>query len=232
MTVLHSKLQPRNSYRLLELPTDLLKYVETEEEDKQLVLKASATSDVLVICTDSKTYKLRQMNQTNSLMLIRPSYDSDDESIEPSITAFGNVLNFLEPVEVEGKVDFATVPKYLGHDIEMVDSEGYILEAVEDLKARSAASDVEFYKAWFTNCGVEINNRAYLLDSKVINKVLSDILTSAVSAKLDFNNLSLRELSNAINGEEPVSVIESVLKRFAKMIDKCRYEYLIIFFGV
>jgi hypothetical protein len=54
----------------LELTPDLYNSVQNGEN---LKIKApSGNSTELVVCTPSTTFRLRQMNQSNTLMLVRP----------------------------------------------------------------------------------------------------------------------------------------------------------------
>ncbi|CAN6637478.1 sister chromatid cohesion protein Dcc1p [Trichomonascus vanleenenianus] len=211
MTVveLSTAIDKSNSYKLLELSPDLLKAVEAGEK---LALRApSVASPNIVICTSDKTFKLRKLNQTNTLLLVRPSSADQDGDVDMdgrgTVEAFGYVGNYLEPVEFNGFVDFSSVPVY-GDDEE--DNTNKILDTKESLKRRSPICDAEFERHWRDTACVEINYTVYTLHDSVIHTVLSALLTVGMAQlRLDDAYNSLQEL------DEPKEVLEAVLRKFS-----------------
>lgn len=69
------------TYSLLELPSELLSIVDREQESSStippLFIKGDPTSDA-VLCTYSKTYSLRAVKNSNSLLLVQLSNEDGD----------------------------------------------------------------------------------------------------------------------------------------------------------
>lgn len=213
MITLNSSIDPSSQYRLLELGPALLQAL---ENDSSLQIKAATDSAAVAICTRSKTFKLRQINQSNTLLLVQPDGDS--------ITAFGTAWNFLEAVEVKASLDLTTVPIYMG-DGEISVKDGHVTETVDSLKARLPISDDQFEILWINNLGVEINQTACLMDAQLATIVLNDVLLTAVSKKMKLDNLDRQLLLESTSIEEDYSVVVQVFKRFASLCDTASVQH-------
>ncbi|KAF2723876.1 hypothetical protein K431DRAFT_324672 [Polychaeton citri CBS 116435] len=91
-------------FRLLELPPELLALL-TQEDAEPLLFKATDSSDgntpqsAVKLCTDDKTYSIRQVNTSNSVYLARPGLSVvADGGLPPpaSVEAFAQCDSFLE----------------------------------------------------------------------------------------------------------------------------------------
>lgn len=209
--------------------------METKEGESGpgLMLKASQTEGGLVVCTGNKTFKLRKMNQTNTVLTVKTHVKDSDDDVDMSeqggsrhypLISFGSVPYFLEPTEISGDIRYDQVPRYVGNGkVEVKD--GMVKESVEALKQRSAISDKEFYVSWYHNAGVEINGTACIISPSVLKTLLAELLTAVVAENLDFKQLQLHSVYKALNSDdddddgEPVDVVEAVLRRFCTLED-------------
>jgi sister chromatid cohesion protein DCC1 len=198
-----SNLQMDCAYRLLELTPEMVEQL----KQHKLTFKAPAFSSDLVLCTESKTYKVRQVNQTNTLLLT-------DNSQQNSLTAFGSVESIFQLEDTDPILDLDGVPRYAGGVL----SESAKTESLVELRSRCAMSDTQFDREWRANCGAQINNVACIIDSNTIHSTLSDILISSVAARLDLNGLKTAEVYNEMdtNDDVPIEIVDSVLKRFSE----------------
>lgn len=230
----YSRVKPGSSYRLLQLTPELLKALESNEN--QLKLKApEENGGLLVVCTNEKTFKLRQMNQTNTLLAMKTRLVDDDgdritdkmSAVAKPLVAFGSIPYFLEPVEISGELQVSKIPKYLGN-LKVENNELKIRESVESLKSRSAISDEEFWKTWYYHGGTEIDGVACIIDTRVIKTLLDEILAAIVAEGLSFEQFELEQVYKGLNYEEtddePMHVINSILLKFCTFKDDIYYS--------
>lgn len=64
--------QESGSFRLLELPLELCKLIEAGKDDISLFIKGSANEDA-VLCTTDKTYAIRSLSLSNSVLVVSPA---------------------------------------------------------------------------------------------------------------------------------------------------------------
>lgn len=225
MTPLYSKVRPGSSYRLLQLTPELQSALESKDGEAApgLTFKAPQTEAGLVVCTGDKTFKLRKMNQTNTVLTVKTHVRDSEDDVDMSeggssrpLIAFGSVPYFLEATEISGDIRFEQVPRYLGSGrIEVNDGMGK--GSVAALKQRSAISDKEFYVSWYQNAGVEIDGVACIISPNVLKTLLGEMLTAVVADGLDFKQLQLHSVYKALTSDEegePVDVVEALLRRF------------------
>ena len=64
------------NFRLLELPPDLLKSVESNSSPLTWAIKGNPAEDA-VLCTDDKTYSIRSVSLSNSVLVVTPGEVQD-----------------------------------------------------------------------------------------------------------------------------------------------------------
>ncbi|KAA8909741.1 hypothetical protein TRICI_004390 [Trichomonascus ciferrii] len=219
---------------LLQLTPELQEALEAKKGERApgLILKAPQTDAGLVVCTGNKTFKLRKMNQTNTVLTVKTHVKDSDDDVEMAedgpyrrpLVAFGSVPYFLEPTEISGDIRYDRVPRYVGNGkVEVSDS--MVKENVDSLRQRSAISDKEFYVSWYHNAGVEINGIACIISPSVLKTLLGELLAAVVAEGLEFKQLELHSVYKALNSgdthddDEPVDVVEAVLRRFCTIED-------------
>lgn len=213
MIPFHSTIDSRSQYRLLELSPHLLKAVENRSN---LQIKSSHENGEVMLCTESRTFRLRQINQSNTLLLFNSSQDYRTKI--PTLTTFGSAANFLEAIEIAGSLDLSTIPIYKG-DGEISKKETSVSTTVESLRSQSPASDREFEALWVQNLGVEVNGVACLIDNELVMNILSDLLLTAVSTKMPLDNVDRDLILNNISIDENGPIVEQVFRRFTTLGD-------------
>lgn len=226
---LYSEIDKTSKYKLLELDPDLLEYLTTSERP-QLILKGPRNDSKLVLCTDTKTFKVREIQHSNSLFVMRSGAND--------CRLLSNVPSSWETIDITGSNDhcddaFHNVPVYYGatgtnlqHDAKPTGGsfgkpklERKRPETLVALKLRVPVSEAQFSQLWADRAGVELTDgRLYTLSDDVINDVLRDILVVVMKdIKSVDPALVYAQLAGADGGpyEEPETVVESVIKKFS-----------------
>jgi len=87
---------PLGSFRLLELPPDLCKLVESSVDDVNLMIKGGPEDDA-VLCTSDRTYNIRSVMLSNSVLVVSPRSDVDGSEDQVVIRDSLNELLELVP---------------------------------------------------------------------------------------------------------------------------------------
>ncbi|KAH7108218.1 sister chromatid cohesion protein Dcc1 [Auriculariales sp. MPI-PUGE-AT-0066] len=89
------------AYRLLQLPDDLIKRLEAGEPDLSLIIKGRSDDDA-VICTQDKSYALRQVVLSNTLLVVGGASSADADAAD--IVIRDQLSSILEMVPVVPKI--------------------------------------------------------------------------------------------------------------------------------
>ncbi|KAI0268678.1 sister chromatid cohesion protein Dcc1 [Gloeopeniophorella convolvens] len=91
--------QPAGSFRLLELPPDLCKLIESSSEGLNLAIKGG-TDDDAVLCTSSKTYTVRSVVLSNCVLVVVPSDQDPNGNVEQVVIqdSLSEVLELIPAV--------------------------------------------------------------------------------------------------------------------------------------
>ncbi|EEQ35157.1 hypothetical protein McanCB56680_007770 [Microsporum canis] len=194
MDVRLTQTQPQQQFRLLELPSELLELLESENPPEyvqtglsllsrtqadrhRLSLKSStpstspstSTSDFVNLCTPTKTFSLRQVNSSNSILLIKPQG-------EENITSIAQCKSTLEVQAMDANTStnsallplLAALPIYDESDIridERTEDDDHPLSVAEIMQERLKVfadipfSVVECERAWTDICAFVYKNK-------------------------------------------------------------------------
>lgn len=206
-----SRLQLDSSYKFMELTPELLNII--QENKEKLYLKSPNGEADVVLCTSSKTYKIRQRNHSNTVLVMKEKIaDNTDENAQ--LIGYASLPSVFECHSVGPSIDTSGIPIYDGIT-EMNLSESL---TIDELKQRSAISEQEFDKIWFDSNGSSFNDYAILLDEAFISKTLHLLIMSITAADLDLDEMSIIEVYNSIKEEAPsftIDIVESVLRKFS-----------------
>lgn len=222
-------------YRLLRLTPDL----EEALNDGTLVFKSSTISrePILVGCTANKTYQLRQMNQSNTLLLTRPyNHDGDDKEkmevdkasslasqldheMKPctpsSLIAFGAAHNFIEPVEMASStLESLEIPLYHGGG---KISRAPVKMSLDDLRMTAPMSDAQFNAQWRMAGGLESSGIACMPADEFSQQVLDEFLNECtVKRPREWFKTQVSDLFNSVkcDVDEPDHVQLAVVLKF------------------
>jgi len=76
-----TSIKESGNFRLLELPPDLLKSIESNDNSPLTwAIKGNPAEDA-VLCTDDKTYSIRSVSLSNSLLIVSPGEVQDQLAI-------------------------------------------------------------------------------------------------------------------------------------------------------
>ncbi|KAK9469739.1 sister chromatid cohesion protein Dcc1 [Lipomyces arxii] len=211
-------------YRLIELTPDLMAVLQSPENAGHLQLKSAGKDAPTYLCAYDKTFQLRQISQSNTLLMLSPNLsDASDAStadlmntdtLENRVYATTIAGGYIECIPSTPRIDLSFLPYYHG---EGVSSEETGLQLTkEDVIARVPTSVYEFESAWIEALCVEIDGHAYRLGSGLVLRVVPVVMTAIQAERLDFKHLMLHEVMKALgDDEEPVQVIEAILIRFS-----------------
>lgn len=199
----------KNTYKLLQLPPEILEKLSEEGEQSNLVIKSDINS--LVLCTDSQTYKLRQMNHSNTVLLMNK--DQDDRLI-----GFLKSSYEYELTPMKGTIDTSNIPIYNGKTVAH-SSHGINLIDLED---NSLCSHEEFLQNWYELGGFEIDGFAYIMSVDIITDLLFLIITKLMSLGKD-GSFSIDDVSSVTNSNYNPTMLISTIHKFATISNDSRW---------
>ncbi|KAK9448670.1 sister chromatid cohesion protein Dcc1 [Limtongia smithiae] len=208
---------PLPQYRLVQLPPDLLALLtDSSSPPPPLVLRSQSLQTPTYLCARDTVFQLREVSQSNALLLLTPDPAADDE-----VRATPLHGGYIELIPHTPNIDLSFVPYYHGpHSICITPMISLSLAAVA---ARVPSSRTAFSRAWTQACGVEIDGVTYRLhDQDVVAKLLPMMLTAVQASGLDPCALEASAVAKAVRGDdepdendEPDCVVEAILRRFS-----------------
>ncbi|XP_047951178.1 sister chromatid cohesion protein DCC1 [Salvia hispanica] len=227
----HSLFGPHNDLMLLELDDKLLPDI----LHQRVTLRGQPDEDA-VLCTSSKTYAVKFVGTSNSMLLIPPSEDvsrsrnnKDDGSL-----AVASVLKVapgcMELVEVAPKLDelkllLSQKPYSFGEASEMDISEereetGLGLYRWEDLVERIQASDEELKMGLQSISAVEIDGYWRILDDSYMHAILSMLLHNVILSNWSINALDEDEVLGMLEADGfPRNIAKHCLQAYGNKVD-------------
>jgi sister chromatid cohesion protein DCC1 len=196
------------SYKLMELNPELLQVIQENKESLQL--KAPRDDSEIVICTKDQTFRVRQRNHSNMVMIARQGRKDDNNFF----CAYTKMSSVFEVKKFTGKIDLSGIPLYDGQD-----SISKLRNSVtiDELKKVSAISDGEFDTMWFSLNGSSYNGIPIVLTDDFITRALHVMIMSVMAESLNFDELSLIEVYRSMEEDSDFSIdiVETILKKFA-----------------
>ncbi|KAI9442354.1 sister chromatid cohesion protein Dcc1 [Lactarius indigo] len=186
---------PLGSFRLMELPPDLCKLIESSTGELKLAIKGGADEDA-VLCTSERTYNIRSVVLSNSIMVISPPAGADGNSDQVVIQDSLNELLELVP----------TVPRL--HRLNTLLKEHEWEEGHEEEDENFGAAK----QKRFTELAQALNEKHVLilddvlrpLSPSYLHKILELLLMHLVSLSQPHDAASVRELSRPLEEEHEV----------------------------
>lgn len=196
-------------------------------------MKASKLSSDLVLCTDSKTFKVREAHHSNSLFAMDGS--SSKLRLLSNISTFWETTSINES-NTSGRAELLEkVPRYYGAQEHSFGKSKVSAPAssaglnrkrpdsVDVLRNRIPVSDAEFTELWRRHAGAEFEVdgglEAYILSDEVIHDVLKDVLVSMKPVGDSIKSISPTKIFDKLAEDEEFEelspVVTSVIKKFA-----------------
>ncbi|KAG2180468.1 hypothetical protein INT44_003472 [Umbelopsis vinacea] len=210
MTSKHSALRFSNDYelnslKLLELPPDLLEELTTNSSP--LYIKG-ATDEEAVLCTKKKTYSVRQVNLSNSLLLASNSQDGILPVYNIKDTQFSTIelLPCLPRIE---KLDTILNPTmYTGPENEgTIQSKGQ-LYTYDNLLSLIQASEQELQQELKRRHVVVIDGYYRLIHPRYLHRIIDAVITSAEIHDMELTRISVDQCRQYLMEEFELNMLD------------------------
>ncbi|XP_003737678.1 sister chromatid cohesion protein DCC1 [Galendromus occidentalis] len=208
---------------LIEMDSHLM-----EELGKNLTIRGEAEDD-LVVCTESRTYSVREAEISNSLLVvphleILSKENPGSEGLE-SKRVIRTFHHYWEPKQMKPSARklhrILERRMYRGEVLDEHDESESSKTSFEDLLdvVQSSRGELE---AMLASIGAIPHRGKYrLLDFEYKCRVLEFILTSIESNSMDLGNLNVETIVSEVSDLEPRSIVESILNMYLKPGGAC-----------
>ncbi len=212
---------------LVTLNNDILSAIE-DGKDKLYLKASSSTEGYPVIVTDSRTFKIRQQNQSNCLMLMNTDkINGKDAGVSFDDFKSKLILEDVKPdVDMTGLITIRTIEQLRNTVDHSDDGEGYTLK---DLFANSRASKAEFEDIISRQQIFEFRGCCYIAGDalvttcigKIVEKLIKQVVESGHELDImeELNKFKYCEARKCVLGGEilekhPKELIELCLRKF------------------
>ncbi|CCK71917.1 Dcc1p KNAG_0I01260 [Huiozyma naganishii CBS 8797] len=210
---LHTQFQYDPAYKLIQLTPELLEILEKNEAGSNTGLQfksLSAEGTDVVLCSDDKTWLIKQKNHSNTVLLMKEFVPENDiqvseESLfglrqpEDNYLAFANTSYEYETRAVEGHLNLNSLLMYDGErDFPLGADEGSLLHSFDELADDSPCSKKECLSQWHQLGGCTISNVLCILSQNFLSKALNITLVSIMSENLPLDDLKLDATYEAV----------------------------------
>lgn len=214
------------TYKLVQLPLDLLQDLR-HGNAKTLEFKApKSASDRLALCTEDKTFNVRQMNHSNTVLLVsdmatnglKHDLRNSLPISESTFLGVGSSSYVYELKPSQGTIDTTGVSVYDGGVV----SEGKSLDAVI---SDSPIARANFKAAWHEILGSEVGGYAVVLDSKFTTKALYTLISATTALKSVSSDID--EIVAQCAAANPLytrSVVETLYAKFGTSSGKNQFS--------
>ncbi|KAI9461279.1 sister chromatid cohesion protein Dcc1 [Lactarius psammicola] len=199
---------PLGSFRLMELPQDLCKLIESSTGELKLAIKGGADDDA-VLCTSERTYNIRSVTLSNSVLVISPPPDADGNSDQVVIQdSLGELLELVLTVPRLRRLDTLLKEHEWeeGHE-EEDESFGAAKRkrfTVDQVRAELQASEQELAQALKEKHVLILDDVLRPLSPSYLHKILELLLMHLVSQSQPHDAASVQELSQSLEYEHEV----------------------------
>lgn len=180
-------------YKLMELLDELVEYIE-ENKGKLTIRSPELVDNHLVLCTDDETYTMRQMNHSNTMLLMNDmninQLGTKFTGPESALVAIDRSSYMYELTKLKGYIDTANIPTYPSGNAEES-------KTMEQLENDSPIDEGHFYLQWYGLCGSQVDGRAVILEPSFVTEALYTVISVLLSEKkadqeFDFDTLAKR----------------------------------------
>ncbi|OBZ81941.1 Sister chromatid cohesion protein DCC1 [Choanephora cucurbitarum] len=184
----------KNAYSLIELSSSEL--VEAFESGDEIVIKG-LPEDEAVLCTNRKTYSVRQVNTSNSMLIV-----TDDQL---DITIHDDLSNTIELIPCLARTsridDLLAESSYSGSRNDAHIKSTKTLYTYQDLLSLVQASEGELIDALRMRGAFEHEGYYRLFDREFLFRLFDSLVTNAILHQSDFKHMSLGEAKSCIRDE-------------------------------
>lgn len=218
-----------HKYKLLQLNDDLLEYMD-KNEGKLLIKSSDEESHHLVLCTSDKTWKVRQMNHSNDVILandirnnklgfeVSPCAQEDNES--SMLVGFSKFTYEYELSKTQGSINTTGIPTFNGN-ANSYEAHGL---TVDDVRQNLPISDGEFSHSWFKIGGCEVAGKAVLLSEDFITTCLNVLISLLIAKNVELDssipNIDIDTITKLMGQEDDrilKQVCSTIICKFGKV---------------
>lgn len=218
-------------YKLVQLPPELVTYMKDSPQNSLHFKSPVSTKNHLVLCTDDSTYTVRQMNHSNTVLLVN---DMSVNKYEKSMVKMGESGPDLNPhntllaiglstyqyqlTPTPGYIDATDVPIYDGKS--PLDASKTVAQVRDDSPIAVSA----FSAAWYRIRGCEINGQAVILSPALVTEVLHTLISILIAQRLELfilDDVVDRALAQSAIYTE--NVLVTVIENFCERKDEKLY---------
>ncbi|CAK9303912.1 unnamed protein product [Gordionus sp. m RMFG-2023] len=210
-----------DSIKLIELDANLMRAI---QDGQNLVIRGEY-EDSLILCTDNKTFELKEAETTNSLLIISNGLANEElltnPPLENNLKIEHLTHNYIEPCLIKPnflKLKESLEPTaYRGptYEIELIDFFKY---SMKDLKNFIQASDQEILKALYELNATIINGFYRIIENTYFNQIVNHILSLIEENSWSYKNVYLNETLYTLEELFPREVVEFVFKSMMKKL--------------
>lgn len=220
------------SYKLIQLPKDLVEYMKSNENTRKedLIIKSPADSkNDLVLCTPSRTWKVRQMNHSNTVLLMNNMNvnklgtsllslvkDQLREDLPNKLVGFTKLSYEYELSSTAGSLSTSRLPTYNGKKV----SEG-LKYNIEQFLDDSPISTSQFLHQWYQLGGSQVDGFAVVLTQKLITEILLTLIPILIANGISYDtedyNLDLPRIAGLMKQQSTIfttPVVTTILNKF------------------
>ncbi|KAF5333570.1 hypothetical protein D9611_002456 [Ephemerocybe angulata] len=208
------------SYKLIELPSELVGLLENAIQSSDplgLVIKGDPTEDA-VLCTRDKTYSIRTVNLSNTLLVVTPPPDTEFNFAEDAVVIRDQLNEILELAPAVPRIS-KLVGRLRGREYdetneeddedEEVDSDGSSRYTYTQAREEIQASDAELDVCLKQKRILIIKDELRPISPSYLNNILELTLNVLVSESLSHSAASLDRLTSALAGDHGISRVVS-----------------------
>lgn len=186
----------KNSYSLLELASPAL--IEAFESGSSIVIKG-LPEDEAVLCTDSKTFVVRQVNTSNSIVLVNKSTQDQKSYVHDDVS---NTIELLPCIARLGRLDeLLKETSYSGPENESsLDSKKFY--TFSDLLSVVQASEKELLEGLSVRGAFEHEGYYRVLDRDFLFRLFDSLMTNSTTNQISLDHMSLGEAKRCFIDEQ------------------------------
>lgn len=211
-------------YKLVQLPPSLLELMKSSSSESLEFKAPSSAKNHLVICSDSETYTVRQMNHSNTVLLLndmapnplekRLDHLVPSEAADRILVGVGLSSYEYELTPTEGYIDTLDVPMYDGTAVPKS------AKTVETVLADLPIAREKFRQQWHRILGCEIEGVAVLLSPQFVTDALYTLISVLVAERQTaFDVLDVAPRVQEENPKITSAVVNTLAERFCRRLN-------------